>query len=174
MVLSHRDLCVKVGRWFIGQPWCQLMGWEITYNTGFADVVAISLKEKKRRVAVAEVKRTRSDLLQDLNKKKLLKYELGSSHCYLAATKEALRLNKISKEACLKELTELGLPKAWGVLVIDTEYETVESIRSAQQINEPTLPRLRLLTKRIARSHMYRMLNGPDTGESIPDSEEEC
>jgi hypothetical protein len=169
--MTHRNLCIEVGRWFIGQSWCQLTGWELKYNFGFADVVALTLRDKdpNRRIAVAEVKRTRSDLLQDLNKKKLLKYEKGTTHCYLAATPEALRLDKVSEQECLEDLTKLGLPKSWGVLVID---QGVRSIRSAREINKPNLLRIKALTKRIARSHMYRMLN--DTGESIPDSEEEC
>jgi hypothetical protein len=171
--MTHRDLCVEVVRWFIAQPWCQLAGWEISYNYGFADAVGITLRDKdpNKRIAVAEVKRTRSDLLHDLNKGKLLKYEKGTSHCYLAATPEALRLDKVTEAACLEELTKLGLPKSWGVLVID---QGVRSIRSARSINKVNLLRTRAITKRLARSHMYRMLNGSNSGESIQDSEEEC
>lgn len=171
--MTHRDLCIEVGRWFLGQPWCQLIGWELKYNYGFADVVALTLRDKdpNRRICVAEVKRTRSDLLQDLNKGKLLKYEQGTTHCYLAATSEALRLDKISEDACLADLTKLGLPKSWGVLVIGQE---VRSIRSARSINKPNSLRARALCKRIARSHMYRMLNGTDPGGPISGPEEEC
>jgi hypothetical protein len=171
--MTHRELCIEVAKYFIETSWCQLMGWEISYNYGYADVVGITLRDKDphKRIAVAEVKRTRADLLQDLNKGKLLKYEKGTSHCYLAATPEALRLDKVTEAACLEELTKLGLPKSWGVLVID---QGVRSIRSARQINKVNLLRTRALTKRLARSHMYRMLNGNSTGGSVPDPEEEC
>ncbi len=170
--MTHRDLCIEVSKWMLDQPWCQLTGWELRYNHGFADVVGLTLKDKdpNKRICVAEVKRTRADLLQDLNKSKLLKYEQGTTHCYLAATPEALRLDKISEADCLIDLTKLGLPKKWGVLVIG---QGVRSIRSAYAINKHNSLRARALTKRIARSHMWRQL-GTNTGGSISDPEEEC
>lgn len=155
--MTHRDLCVKCAEYFISQPWCKLVGWEIKYNTGFADVIALSLKEKgaTQRICIAEIKRTRADLLQDLNNKKLLKYEVGSTHCYLAATPTALRLDKISEKQCLEELTSLGLPLNWGVLVI---ADKIYSIRQARNINKFNVLRSRMLMRRIAISHMYRIL----------------
>ncbi len=167
--MTHRDLCILVARYFIDQPWCSLTGWEITYNRGFADVIAISLKDKglTQRICVAEVKRTRADLLCDLKKQKMLKYEKGSTHCYLAATPEALRLNKITEKECLEELTKLGLPNLWGVLVIGAP---IRCIRSPRKINDFNILRNRALTKSIARSHMYRILN--DNRSTISDTEE--
>lgn len=158
------------------QPWAQLVGWELTYNKGFADVIGCTInpRDEKKRICVAEVKRTRSDLLQDIKKKKLLKYEHGSTHCYLAGTREALNSEKLGVNV-LSDLDKLGLPKHWGILELTDE---VKCLRPARQINKLNLNRLSALIRRLARSHMYRCLNGlgyevPGAGESISDSEEQ-
>lgn len=85
---------------------------------GQLDVLALTLpghkpKRKARpRIAIAEVKVTRSDLRADLRVGKLLRYEPQGSHLYLAGTREALG------EDPLGLLEELGLPRWWGVVVI--------------------------------------------------------
>lgn len=160
-----------VGCWFLEQSNISLIGWEFKYNRGFIDVLGLSLSDRGiQKICVAEVKRTRADLLQDLKKHKLLKYEYGSTHCYLAATTEALRLDKQTEKQAVEELHKLGLPKTWGVLVIE---QVVRSIHSAQQINKPNSLRIRGLIKKVARSNMWRALKANGIREPVSDTEEE-
>lgn len=172
---THRDLCVTVVRYLLENPIYGLAGWELRYNRGYADCLAITLKDKATnpRITVVEVKRTRSDLLADLRAKKLLKYEQGSTHCYLACTPECLRLDRQPINQALEELTKLGLPTKWGILII--KGDSVTSVRNAYSIGPFNKTRCRALIKKLGRSAMFRSLGMEDDNrETISDSEEEC
>lgn len=153
---SHRDLCVLAASWLLSQPWCDLTCWEMRYRKGVVDAIGISssMRAKDRRVVAVEVKRTRADLLQDLRAQKLLKYERGSSHCYLAATPEALCLDK-GKAHVLKDLTTKGLPKHWGILVLG---EKPYVLRNPRRINTIQPATIAALNRKIAKSFCYRVL----------------
>lgn len=118
---THRDLCKITARYLLKQSWCDLVSWELQWDQGFADVVGLTTKPNKRnpRITVVEVKRTRQDLLQDLRKQKLRKYENNSTHCTLAATRAALGWKPRMKLATvLKDLRKKGLPDYWGIVVL--------------------------------------------------------
>lgn len=156
---SHRQLCKITAQWLLSQPWCDLVSWEIKYKRGVLDSIGISkYSSKKHRVTVVEVKRTRADLLQDLNAKKMLKYENGSTHCYLAVTKECF-LTSTKKER-LSELQSLGLPPKWGVLLLPTsgnsKPKVLKTARSHSKVRKTTII---ALTRKIARSYCYRVIN---------------
>lgn len=151
---SHRDLCSVVLQWLLSQRSLDLGCIELKHSGGFVDTVALSTKKARvpYKICVAEVKRTRPDLLQDLQAKKMLKYERASTHCYLAATPEALG-NQSDKDV-IQDLTRRGLPPHWGLLVI--HGSTCRSIRPAQRHRTLHYPSVVSLTRKIARSLMYR------------------
>jgi len=138
------------------------MRWGRGRRGGVADVVAITSSWRKpgARIAVAEVKRTRADLLQDLRAKKMLKYQVGSSHCYLAATAEALRSSKLTAKEIIADLTTKGLPKNWGILELKPDGQTIRVLRGARSREKPKAQRIAALTRKIARSFCYRVLAG--------------
>lgn len=161
--LSHRELCLSVAYWLRRQRWCDLVSWELAYNDGFVDVIGMSspLKESKTKIVAVEVKRTKADLVQDLKKGKLLKYESNSTHCYLAATREALGI-KYAKEAptAIKHLVELGLPRHWGILLLPTKGRARPKVlRSSRQIGKPLPGVPEELAIKMAISFSNRILN---------------
>ncbi len=161
---SHRDLCELTGMFFLRQHWCQLMTWETRFSAGMVDVLAVSTRQKRPRVATVEVKRTRSDLISDLRRKKMLKYEKQASHCYLAATAEALKLDSWTKTKVLRDLAVKGLPGYWGILVLPTQAgdRSPYFLRNPRQI-KPAHPRtIQAAIKRIAISMMWRTLKTID------------
>lgn len=106
--------------------------WEKTAASGGGqlDVLGLTLprwKPKRKtapRIAVAEVKVSRSDLLSDLRVGKLLKYEPQATHCYLAIT-DGVFLDRHLEGAYrprtqtqVDHLAELGLPAHWGIIHI--------------------------------------------------------
>lgn len=123
---THRALQGVVLRWMLAQDWCQVGAVEVKN----LDVLGVSLpahlrpsrrtRFPKPRITIAEVKRTRADLLQDLRAEKMHGYAVLGSHMYLAATDEALRWPDRRvigpEDDVLLDLTERGLPKSWGVL----------------------------------------------------------
>ena len=115
-----------------------------------------------RRVVVCEVKRTRADLLADLRKKKMLKYEKGTSHTYLAATAEALFYNKWTKKEVLADLKKKGLPPTWGVLLLPENNDPagIVCLRGAKKTWTPPKHRIAALNRKVARSYCYRALGG--------------
>lgn len=139
------------------------------------------------RIAVCEVKRTRSDLLADLRERKLLRYGEVATHLYLAATDEALgikpgdRPTRERTDQVLRELAELGLPKSWGVLRL-TVWERkahrdlpdvpapgwhvqVDPLRApGRQLEDAPAAARAYWQERIARSLLYRTMGG-----SLPD-----
>ena len=143
--MTHRDMCHAAAQWLLQLGWCDLVAWELTYGKGVADVLGLGTKTNK--VAVIEVKRTRADLLADLRQKKMLRYETGSTYCYLYASKDCFLKDP------LEELQSLGLPLHWGVLVDGV------LIRSPRQIKAQMKTRVQSLIKKIAKSHMWREIN---------------
>jgi hypothetical protein len=127
------------------------------------------------RLAVAEVKRTRADLLGDLRAGKLLKYQAQASHCYLAAHVEALGVEQNTmhrpgvREEALHDLEMRGLPRTWGVLVLTNRWRRgknwihVESWRNPKRLPTVVTESDRHnVTRQIARSLAYRVL-GPES-----------
>lgn len=159
---THRRLCELVARWALKQQVYDLCSWEIQWNSGFVDAIGVTSPLKPNgRITAFEVKRTRSDLLADVTTGKLLKYEEGSTHCYLAGTAEALGINKLTSEKeALKKLVELGVPKYWGILLLPTRGATKPRVlKPAKQFGK-LIPSVQLeLIIHIARSFAYRILN---------------
>jgi hypothetical protein len=159
---SHRRLCELVAKWTLKQNIYDICSWELQWNGGFVDVIALTSPLKPNpRITSIEVKRTRSDLIADVTKGKLLKYEQGSTHCYLAGTKEAFGLDKqTTKEIAIKRLTELGVPPYWGLLLLPTKGSSKPKLlRTAKQFGK-IIPNLQLdLTIQIAKSFAHRILN---------------
>lgn len=133
--VTHLELCVAVTAWALDQPWCDVATWEVSVGrAGIADVLAITdpwsearqkPKTRRPRVAIVEVKRTREDLRADLRARKMLGYAGVASHCYLAATLEALGRTQDDAHGIaggwgpvLEDLAQLGLPSTWGVIAL--------------------------------------------------------
>ena len=127
---------------------------------GVMDVVGLTSKPKARqkKLVVIEVKRTRADLLADLKRKKMLRYERRSTHCYLAGTVEAFRADKLSSREIREDLKKRGLPVHWGLLLIDSNG-AIESMRGARRHKHVQQRSLNALTRKVARSYMYRIMN---------------
>ena len=127
------------------------LGW---FDSVF-DVVGCTVNPRsKLKITVIETKRTRADLTQDLRKGKMLKYDKHASHCYLAATVQAL--NYSSVEQTLADLADKGLPVHWGVLLLT--HNQVICLRSARKHSDVhPLSHQRLIAS-IARSYMYKYL----------------
>lgn len=120
-------------------------------------------KGTRPTIAAVEVKRTRSDLLQDLRAGKMLQYQQVGNVCYLAATREALGFERGSKTV-LADLTEKGLPTTWGVVLLDDEPY---SIRNGRRQRVPDPAEVRLWRGRLARSLSYRVCaDGPMSSEA--------
>lgn len=156
---THRELSKAVAAWMLSQPWCEVVCWELKYAPrALVDVLALSSpRAKELKVAVCEVKKTRSDLLQDLRAKKMLKYQKGATHCYLAATPEALCAEKKDRKAILADLSTRGLPSQWGVLLI--RGEEIQVLRNPTRLDTITVTRILTLTRKIAKSFCYRLLS---------------
>ncbi len=151
--LTHRSLCNRVAGWLMSQKTTQLVAIELQYNRCVLDVIGIGYRGRiDRRVTICEVKRTRADLLQDLKKKKLLKYEQHGTHCYLAATPEALRYDRLTSTEVMADLTARGLPSHWGVLCVGDTVQVLRGVRRHRPTPQSTLD---ALTKRIARKWMW-------------------
>jgi hypothetical protein len=160
---THRDLCRLTAAWILQKPGIDLACYEMRWNKGLVDVIGLSSSErcKNKRLIVIEVKRTRSDLLQDLRKKKLCKYESKATHCYLAATAEALQYSNINKTKILNDLRKKGLPVQWGVILLPTKASNQKPrVLSNPRKMRPAHSRtLKALIRKIARSYMYRVLS---------------
>lgn len=158
--MTHRELCLQAADWLLGQQSIDLVAWELKVRPFVYDVVGITSKAtaKQKRYAVIECKRTRADLLQDLRAGKMQKYATKASHCYLAGTPEAFAMPKNTVEGALADLSDKGLPANWGVLLL--EPGQVTCLRSPQRIRPTNVLTCKSLTRKIARSYMYRTLYG--------------
>lgn len=160
---SHRDLCRLTASWILDKPGIDLSCYEMKWDKGMVDVIGLSSSERCRnkRLIVVEVKRTRADLLQDLRKKKLRKYESKATHCYLAATAEALQYCNVNRTKVINDLRKKGLPVKWGVILLPSK----PGKQKPRVIYNPTKMRpahartLKSLIRKIARSYMYRVLS---------------
>jgi len=159
-MLTHRDLCRHATAWLLQQSWCDCACYELKFNKGFVDAVGISKpRAKSHRITAIEVKKTRGDLLQDINAGKYLKYEPGSTHCYLAATSEALMLHKRTETQVKEDLRKRGFPKHWGILVFGPRGG-IRCLRPATKHRNTTILRIRTLTRKMAKSLIYRAIKG--------------
>ncbi len=158
--MTHRELCAQAAKWLLEQQNIDLVAYELRVKPFVFDCIGITSKSKcaDRRYAVIEVKRTRADLLQDLRAGKMQKYAQKASHCYLAGTSEALGLDKHPKAQVLEDLSNRGLPANWGVLVFTGD--TCKALRNPRRIRPVNVVTARAITRRIARSYMYRVLYG--------------
>lgn len=157
--MTHRQLCKTAASWLLKQRSIDLVTWELKYIGGVYDVVGLSTSPttQQLRLCAIEVKRTRSDLLKDLRTRKILKYQKRATHCYLAATPEALLLHKLTAKETIKDLQSRGLPKHWGVLCfINNEVKVLKAPQRNKTIRNITVQKL---TRKIARSYMYRILS---------------
>jgi hypothetical protein len=146
--------------WLLDQAYIDLVSWEMRFNRGYVDAIGITShpRAKQKKISVIEVKRTRSDLLQDLRKQKMLKYERTASHCYLAATTDALAFPKKTKAEVLADLKARGLPVYWGVLMFCPDGK-IEVIRGSRRKQPASSRSITMLIRKIARSWMYRVLS---------------
>jgi hypothetical protein len=171
--MNHRQICHSVASWLLKQQAIQLVSWELALDVGVLDVIGITTKNKKypTRVVVAEIKRSRADLLQDLKKKKMLKYEARATHCYLAVTADCLwtpselaagaHLSPTASTQALEFLASKGLPSYWGVLVphprTPDDWICMRPARATgTRVTEATSA---AIIKKIALSFMYRILS---------------
>lgn len=155
MSKEHTDLNTLVARWLKEQHGIDLVATELGWFDSVFDVVGCTVNPRsKAKITIIESKRTRADLLQDLRKGKMLKYTKHGSHCYLAATAQAL--NHTTVEQTLLDLTNKGLPTSWGVLLISNDQ--VVCLRAARKTGDVhPLSHQRLIAS-IARSYMYKYL----------------
>lgn len=159
---THRQLCKLAASWLLDQRSIDLVTWEMRYVGGVYDVIGLTSKEKtkEKRLVAIEVKRTRSDLLQDLRKKKMLRYQRRATHCYLASTAAALRTDKFTNKQVINDLRKKGLPTHWGVLLLpDSPKGKIKVLRGSRRHKHVRSKTLRDLTRRIARSFMYRVMS---------------
>lgn len=204
--VTHRQLQHAATKWLLKQAWCDLAGWEIdsldavgVQTLGWqlvrevqrdmqirnrqdaADAGRSYLPQVRRypspRVQIVEVKRTRSDLLQDLKRGKMLTYEPRATHCVLAVTDEAM-LHKGHPNSWTKDeqvryfnaLADLGLPVSWGICrfklwTTREGHPAIETVCLRRPRATPLREGLVLgdyrqrITESIARSLVYRVLN---------------
>jgi len=156
--LTHRDLAIKATEWLLKQSWCDVACFELKVGRGFADAIGISKpRAKKARVTIVEVKRTRSDLLADLRAKKYMKYEPQSTHCYIAGTAEAY--GNRTRAQTLVDLKMREVPDHWGILEFGPRGG-ITCHRPAKAHRRTTSTRVKALTRKIAKSLIYRALQG--------------
>lgn len=170
---NHRQLCKLAAQWLLDQYYIDLVSWELKYVGGVYDVLGLSSKDtyKEKKLVAIEVKRTRADLLQDLRRKKMLRYQRRATHCYLAGTPEALRAGRLSNREVINDLRKKGLPVHWGVLLLPTQGSgPIKVLRGARRHKHVRQKTLRDLTRQIARSFMYRVLS--DTSPMVEQDED--
>lgn len=184
--MTHVEACCAVAEWMRKQPWCQLATHEIAGSYarsqhealkdvrdpvewraardawaasggGQLDVVGLTLKAIPRpRIAIAEVKVSRSDLLSDLRSRKMLRYESQATECAIAVTGAMVGADV---GAFLSFVSDRGLPPEWGVIVVDDRAVTM--VRKWRRLppprgREPTEDARQRLAVRIGVSLSYR------------------
>ena len=155
----HHNFYTKLtAKWLIEQNSIDLIGTEIGFNDSIFDVIGISTQPRSvPKISIVEVKVQRPDLLQDLRKRKMLKYEKYASHCYLAATKEAFAFTDL--DSLLLDLEGRGLPNHWGILLLPNSSSSgVTCLRKARALKKPNELFIQKLIILIARSYMYKTL----------------
>jgi len=158
---THRDLCMITAQWLQSQDWCDIVSWEISYNDGIVDAIGLTspMASTRTKIVAVECKRTNSDLIADLKASKYMKYEYGSTHCYLAATKEALKY-KLSHKEVFDYLASYRFPIYWGVILLPTYGRKSPQVLRAARPFGTVIPGHQLdLTIRIAKSFGQRLLS---------------
>lgn len=153
--MTHKELTTKLIEWLLTRPGIDLAIDEMRFGRGIVDAIGITTRPKYKpfKVLAVEAKVSRSDLLQDLNKGKMLKYEQRASHCYLACDRSVLKNS--SYEEFVEDITNKGLPKHWGILIVDKD---VTVIRRAQRIRPISISTIRQLSIKIGKSYMWKNL----------------
>jgi hypothetical protein len=153
--MTHRELTIKLVDWLLTRPGIDLAINEIAFGRGIADAIGISTRPKYRpfKVLAIEAKISRADLLQDLQKRKYLKYEKAASHCYIACQKDILRGS--SDEELVKDLSTKGLPNYWGILLVGKD---IRVLRRSQRIKPISIATIRKLAIQIAKSYMWKTI----------------
>lgn len=188
--LTHDDLCLHGLGWATSQSWTRLAAHEVALDVprwwylerlrpgrrvrarGRADVIAVG----QDRIAIIEVKRTRADLLSDLRSGKMIDCYGWATHCYLL-------LGPAVADTSRDELTELGLPRSWGVLRVrhertvdprfGRESDGVRSTRSARRQRDVRDGELEKLGQAIGRSLSWRVLRMHAQAPRDPDPDVE-
>jgi len=162
--LSHRDYTIISMRWLLTKSSIDLAAWEIAVSKrSIVDAIGMNtnLTVQNKTIAIIEVKRTKADLLGDLARGKMLKYMGFASHCYLAATGEALAyIGNNSKAATFALLAEYGLPDTWGVLLLPkSSGSKITVLREAKRLSNPSAEKANRLLRHIAKSYMWKTIN---------------
>lgn len=131
--------------------------WRVSPEAGGGqlDVLAISQPNTKRpRIAIAEIKVTRSDLRADIRAGKMLRYQVQGTHLYLALGPEIAATKKAALDAAK------DLPEHWGVLRLSSKSVRLDRRpKMCPAGPQPTRDRLNMLAWKIATSASYRRLN---------------
>lgn len=112
----------------------------MAWNNGFVDAIGFTSPNAKHpRVVCIEVKKSRADLLADVNASKYRKYEFGSSHCYLAGTLAAFGVRAIKDmPLAIQDLRFRGFPDNWGILLLPRSGNgKPKLVRAARQMRVP-------------------------------------
>lgn len=126
-MLTHNEAQKAVVSWIYKQRKYSNIIMELKYQNSIIDVYGLG--KDHNRAIVVEVKVQRGDLLQDIQRGKLFKYEKYSSLCYIAATRDALTTQSIqTDEQIIADLTSKGLKNYWGIAEIQEDL-TVRVIR---------------------------------------------
>lgn len=153
--MTHKELTVMLIEWLLSRPGIDLAIDELAFGRGIADAIGIStrLKYKPYKIMAIEAKVSRPDLLQDLQKQKLRKYEAHASHCYLACGPGILRGS--SDEELVEDLHSRGLPDFWGILLADKD---IRVLRRSKRIRPISIATIRKYCTQIGKSYMYKYL----------------
>ena len=164
MAYSHRELCKLACYWLLDQPRIDLACWDMALGGGFVDAIGITSRPGliSPKILAIEVKRTRSDLLADLRKRKMLKYEPHATHCYLACTRESLLLKPRQRyKTALEDMHSKGLPDHWGLILLPTKrFFHPRLIRPPSGTRMARPEEIQRLTRHMARSFCNRVLAG--------------
>lgn len=150
---THRRLCLITAAWLKKQKFIDHVAWEMSWNSGFVDAIGFSSYGKPNpRVVCIEVKKSRGDLLADINSGKYMKYEEGASHCYLAGTPSSFSLKSLKvadRLSVIRDLKSRGFPDSWGILLLPRSgYAKPKLLRAAKILRTPLNVELLTITKK--------------------------
>ena len=168
MPSKHREYRILAAQFLRSKAWCDVVAYEMRWGRrGVVDAIGVrsaktgrSQATSKRRIQVVEVKVSRPDLLQDLRKRKMLKYAKGSSHCVLAVHVDCFKPGA-TKSQILTELNDLGLPDYWGVWLMpaDQKISAIRSLRRPKALAHITTQRSNYVLIKMARSLSARVMD---------------
>lgn len=137
----------------------------MAWNNGFVDAIGFtSPNSKNPRVVCIEVKKSRSDLLADVNAFKYMKYEYGASHCYLAGTLAAFGVKaQADMPLAIADLKKRGFPDHWGILLLPRSgYRKPKLIRAARSMRAPLQSELQSLCLKALNALAHKGLRRVD------------